>query len=199
MFPALLMLAGAAQTGGNILNAAMGFVNANQTASVNRARIRMLQSNAEMQMATATGEANKVRDQLDAVTGNQAGFFAAGNIDPTSGSPAFLAAQSAAQAELDVMAVTARGLQGRADAYGQIANATAQTADAQRGALIGAGSAFLNTISSWASLGIQGGKGAPAGGGASGGTSSGFAPLRLQGFGGYAGGGYGGGATGGVY
>jgi hypothetical protein len=164
MFPALLALAGAAQTGGNILNAAMGFVNANQTASINRQRIRMLQSNADMQMATATGEANKVRDQLDAVTGAQAGFYAAGNIDPTSGSPAFVAAQSAAQAELDTMAAMARGLQGRADAFGQIANVRAQTADAQRGALIGAGTAFLNTVSSWASLGTQAGRSAPGGG-----------------------------------
>jgi hypothetical protein len=165
MFPALLMLAGAAQTGGNILQAAMGFVNAGQTAAVNRQRVRMLQSNADMQMANAAGEANRVRDQLDAVTGNQAGFYAAGNIDPTSGSPAFVAAQSAAQAELDVMAVTARGLQGRADAYGQIANVAAQTSDAWRGAAIGAGTAFLNTVSSWASLGTQAGRAAPAGGG----------------------------------
>lgn len=195
MFPALLALAGAAQTGGNILQAAMGFVNAGQTRAVNRQRIRMLESNAQMQMASASGEANKVRDQLDAVTGAQAGFFAGGNIDPTSGSPAFLAAQSAAQAELDVMAATARGLQGRADAYGQIANVAAQTADAQRAAWVGAGTAFLNTVSSWASLGTQAGRTTGFGGGASPMISAG--PMRLQGFGGA--GGYGAGSTGGLW
>jgi hypothetical protein len=178
MFPALLALAGAAQTGGNILQAAMGFVNAGQTRAVNRQRIRMLESNADMQMFNATGQANRVRDALDDVTGAQAGYFAANNIDPSSGSPAFLAAQSAAQAELDVMAATARGLQGRADAYGQIANVAAQTADAQRGAWIGAGTAFLNTVSSWASLGTQAGRSAP-GGASGGGMSGGYAMPRI--------------------
>jgi hypothetical protein len=196
MFPALLALAGAAQTGGNILQGVMGFVNAAQTRAVNRERTRMLMSNADMQMATATGEANRVRDTLDAVTGTQAGFFAGGNIDPTSGSPAFVAAQSAAQAELDVLTSTARGLQGRADAFGQIANVAAQTADAQRAAYVGAGTAFLNTVSSWASLGLQGGRGAPSGGRSTPMISPG--PMRLQGFGG-SGGGWGQGSTGGLW
>jgi hypothetical protein len=196
MFPALLALAGAAQTGGGILQAAMGFANAGETRAVNRERMRMLRSNADMQMATATGETNRVRDQLDAVTGTQAGFFAGGNIDPTSGSPAFVAAQSAAQAELDVLAGTARGLQGRADAFGQIANVAAQTADAQRGALIGAGTAFLSSVSNWASLGLQAGRGAASGPGPS--ISSG--PMRLQGAGSGGGGfGFGFGSTGGFW
>jgi hypothetical protein len=145
--------------------------NAEFTGAINRERLRVLQSNADLSTRRGAFEAGKVRDQLEQVTGAQAGFFAAGNIDPTQGSPAFLAAQSAAQAELDVMAATARGMQGRADAFQQMANVQGQTADAWTGAktaqntaMIGAGTAFLNTASQWASLGMKqwGGGATPA-------------------------------------
>lgn len=178
MIQALLLLAGAAQAGQGVLQAASGFANAAQTRTINRERLRILQGNADLAVQRGGFEAGRVRDRLDEVTGQQAGYFAAGNLDPTFGSPAFLAAESAAQAELDAMAATARGFQGRAEAYGQMAGVITQTQDAQNAARIGAGSAFLNTLGGWASLGLRGGLG-----GAGAPTTVSAGPMRLQGSG----------------
>lgn len=190
MFPALLALAGAAQTAGNILQAGSGFAQAGMLRSQNRQRMRLLRDQAELATMQGTAEGNRVRDQLDDVTNAQAGYFAANNIDPTWGSPAFLAAESAAQAEMDILTAGARGQQRRADAFQQIANLEAQNTDASRAAIIGAGSAFLNTVSQWASLGLQAGR--MAGGGGSAPAASG--PMLLAGGGqrGGSGGGWGG-------
>jgi hypothetical protein len=107
-----------------------------------------LKNNADMALRQSTFEQNRVSNQLDSVFSAQVGTFAGGNLDPTSGSPAILQLQSAAQAETDRQLLGARGAGARADAYGEMAGNKSRFADAAQ-------AAYLNTASTWLQTGTE--------------------------------------------
>lgn len=112
---------------------------------ITRQKQAILRQNADMAMTRSTFEQNRIDDQVDAVTGAQVNYFAGGNLDPASGSPAVMQAMSAAQGETDKMLAAARGAQERADAFQQISDLESGLG-AQRQALSwGIGTTLLET------------------------------------------------------
>ncbi|MCA3685274.1 MAG: hypothetical protein IOC02_14320 [Methylobacterium sp.] len=112
---------------------------------ITRQKQATLRQNADMAMTRSTFEQNRIDDQVDAVTGAQVNYFAGGNLDPATGSPAVLQAMSAAQGETDKMLAAARGAQERADAFQQISDLESGLG-AQRQALSwGIGTTLLET------------------------------------------------------
>lgn len=99
-----------------------------------RSRTAALQTAMGLATTKAGYQQGQIEDQRDATLARQANFFAGGNIDMTTGSPAILAAQTEALAEQDQLMAAARGAQERADYAGQIAGLWNKVDDA-RGAM----------------------------------------------------------------
>jgi hypothetical protein len=157
----------------SIFGAQSNFRNAKR---ITRARQATLRQNADMAMMRSTFEQNRIDDQLDAVTGAQVNYFAGGNLDPSSGSPAVLQAMSAAQGETDKMLAAARGAQERADAFQQISDLESGL-DAQRQSMSWSiGSTLLETAGDLARMWPR--TGGASGSGASGGSDNSFARAR---------------------
>ncbi len=148
-----------------------------QAKRVTRMKQATLKANADMAMAQSTFEQNRIDDQIDAVQGAQVNYFAGGNIDPTSGSPAILQAMTEAQGETDKMLVAARGVQQRADAYQQISDLESGLSDQRVGMSYGVGTTLLNTASEL--LAMFGPKGQFGGGGSKGGRGS-SGPMNIR-------------------
>jgi hypothetical protein len=182
----LLLASGALQTAGQAFGAFQGLQQARQAKSQARQKIYALQGQADLATLQGTAQANQALDAGEAVIAGQAGYFAANNIDFQSNAPAFLAAETAARVQMDVLTAQARGQQGRADAFSQMASVQSQADDASRAGAIGVGTAFLNTLNSWASLGLQGAKGGMFGSGG-GGAPKASGPMMLRSFAGWSG------------
>ncbi|MGL5446412.1 MAG: hypothetical protein ACRDBL_03785, partial [Rhabdaerophilum sp.] len=118
-----------------------------QAKRVTRMKQATLRQNADMAMAQSTFEQNRVDDQIDAVQGAQVNYFAGGNLDMTSGSPAVLQAMTEAQGETDKMLLAARGVQKRADAFQQISDLESGLNDQRVAMSYGVGTTMLNTAS----------------------------------------------------
>lgn len=115
-----------------------------------------LMQNAEMSRLKSTFEQNRIDDSLAQAQGDQINYYAGGNIDPMSGSPAVLSAMSSMQAETDKLLVAARGQSEVADAWGQIQGLQSRVADKRKALGYGVATTLLNTASQWASLGTKG-------------------------------------------
>lgn len=149
-----LMLASGALTGAQGAMSIFGQLSGNRAAKrATRAKVATLNSNIDMMGKETAFEQSRIYDQVDATLGAEVNFFAGGNIDPTSGSPAILQAMTAAQGETDVMIAGARGAQKRADAFQQIADLEMGQSDKNNALTYGIGTTILNTASQWASLG----------------------------------------------
>lgn len=153
-----------------------------QTAALRRqARLRVgqLQTNAEITGMRSAFEQGRIEDQVDAVQARQENHFAAGNIDPTSGSAAILQAQTEALGMQDQMLIAAKGQQERADIFGQIAATWGRADDASRAGALNIASTVLSAAGKLA--GISGDVAAKTGGwGAAGGNATSFAPAASQ-------------------
>jgi len=112
-----------------------------------------LRQNADMVMKEAGFEINRLDDQIDAVHGAQTNFYAGGNLDPASGSPAIVQALTAAQGETDKMLLAAKGQSARADMFQQISDLESRLDDARKGFALGVGTQLLSTATQW--LGLQ--------------------------------------------
>ena len=105
-----LTIASAAFKGAGALMSIFGAGAQNRAARrVTRQQQATLRDNADMAMMRSTFEQNRIDDQIDATTGAQVNYFAGGNLDPASGSPAVLQAMTTAQGETDKMLAAARG------------------------------------------------------------------------------------------
>jgi hypothetical protein len=131
-----------------------------QQKRVMRMQQAQLRQNADLEMMQSTVEQNKVDDQLDDIYGAQTDFFAGGNLDPTSGSPAILQAMTAAQGETDKMMIAARGQTNRANMFQQILDLETGISDARKAHAFGVGTQLLNTASTWAGIAGKAPKGA---------------------------------------
>jgi hypothetical protein len=118
-----------------------------------RTKLRNLQikANADLSDRQATFEQNRTQSQLDSVLKQQLDFASTGNLDPTSGSPAFARLQSAAQAETDRMLIGARGAVSRADAFTGVAENSSQLADSAKGVRLSIGADMISTATDWLS------------------------------------------------
>ncbi|MCA3675527.1 MAG: hypothetical protein IOC02_14500 [Methylobacterium sp.] len=112
---------------------------------ITRQKQATLRQNADMAMMRSTFEQNRIDDQIDATTGAQVNYFAGGNLDPSSGSPAVLQAMTTAQGETDKMLAAARGAQERADAFQQISDLESGLGAQRRAMSWGIGTSLLET------------------------------------------------------
>jgi hypothetical protein len=161
--------------GKSALNTAGGlFSLAGQQDRMRMQNARLLQ-NANMAVRQSTFEQNRVTRQLDGVLAAQVGGFATGNLDPTSGSPAFLQLQSAAQAETDRMLIGARGVAARADAFAAMAENEAQFSDSVTGTMLNIAGDWLNTKTEWDVMKAKNSKGMMQAAG----PKAGFNPFGL--------------------
>lgn len=149
-----------------------------------RAQLGVLQDNYELAGMKGAFQQGQVSDQVDAAIGRQANFFASGNMDFASGSPALLAAQTAALGMQDQMLIGARTLQDRAAISAQKAGVASRYDDAMSANSFNMASVVLNTASNLASIG---GNAAKAGGfqgfsgfGGSGGAGGFGGPLDIR-------------------
>lgn len=168
-----LMLVSAALTGAQGGMSIFGQLMGNRGAKrATRAKVATLRSNIDTIGKQAGFEQSRIYDQVDATLGAQVNFFAGGNIDPTSGSPAILQALTAAQGETDVALAGARGAQKRAETFQQIADLEMGQSDRNTALTFGIGTTLLNTASQWVGLGnSMNQKGAFSGGGSTGASS----------------------------
>lgn len=117
-----------------------------------RFQVAQLESNADISSQKQGFDQSRIQDQVDASIARQQNYFASGNIDFTSGSPAILAAQSEAIGMQDQMLTAARGQQDRADIYGQIAGIRGKMDDARKANSMNVASTILNTVGKLASI-----------------------------------------------
>lgn len=129
---------------------------------------------------------SRVEDNLDATLGRQAAFFAGGNFDMATGSPAVLAAQSEALATQDAAAAAAQGARERADAWGQIAGVWSKQNEARVAGAYNIASTVLSTATKLAGLGMKAGGFDPSGSAMTAAASAGpldINPLSYSGLG----------------
>lgn len=156
-----------------------------QTAAMRRqarTQVAQLQSNIDTSSRRTAFEQGKVIDAVDATVARQANFFASGNMDAASGSPAILAAQTEAMGMQDQMLLAARGAQERADMYGQISSIWNKADDANRAGAFNLASTALGTVGKLATIagGQPGGWGSLLTGGASSGASPIGQPMDIR-------------------
>jgi hypothetical protein len=134
-----------------------------QAKRVTRMKQMQLRDNADMVMRQSTFEQNRLQDQVDATLGAEVNFFAGGNLDPTSGSPAVLQAMSAAQGETDRQLIGARAVTQRADMFQQISDLESRLSDQRTGMSYGVATTLINTASDLLGMfGKPGGQGGSA-------------------------------------
>jgi hypothetical protein len=117
-----------------------------------------LMKNNDGIMQRSTFEQNRITDVVEDIQAKQLNAAAGGNLDPTSGSPAFAMAQAEMESETDRLLTGARGMQERADNFGQIASLQSQLSDKRTALSWGVGSTLLKTAQSLVDLGGQAAK-----------------------------------------
>lgn len=149
--------------GKSALNTAGGLFSLSGQQDRMRMQNARLMQNANMALRQSTFEQNRVTRELDGVLAAQVGGFATGNLDPTSGSPAFVQLQSAAQAETDRMLIGARGVAARADAFSAMAENQSSFSDSVTGTMLNIAGDWLNTATEWQGMKAKKGMTMPAG------------------------------------
>ncbi len=173
-----LTIASAAFKGAGALMSLFGAGAQNRAARrVTRQQQATLRDNADMAMMRSTFEQNRIDDQIDATTGAQVNYFAGGNLDPASGSPAVLQAMTTAQGETDKMLAAARGAQERADAFQQISDLESGLGAQSRAMSWGIGTTLLGTAGDLAQM-FRPKTGAYGASGGSSGPDNSFARAR---------------------
>lgn len=124
---------------------------------------RIARDNAADALAKGTFDANRQLAATDRTLAGQTASVAARGFDPAAGSPLVIQGLSAAQGEIDRALIVAGANQEAANQYFNAAGAVARGASAQKAGVLGAATALLSGISSFAGLG-RGGASSPAAG-----------------------------------
>lgn len=132
----IMLLAGTALQGiGKLASGAQGGYIADWQANLAHGNTELLRKRSEIEglgadlaRAKATLEETRTREQLDRVLGGETAHYAASNLDPVSGSPLLLQGFSAAQGQVDINLIRARGGVEAAAAHGRAAGTLAEAA-----------------------------------------------------------------------
>lgn len=170
---ALLMASTAVGVGGSLFKSFRSSSVGKLQSSIARQNTELLLKSAEAQdgmvdfaNARSNFEATRIRDAVRKVAGAQVTHWASNNLDPTKGSPALIAMQTAAQGEADVGLALAQGWLDVADIrtrqanmYGDVATSSWQEAQIKERAFenrmagyFGAAGTLLMSARAWPGL-----------------------------------------------
>lgn len=171
--------------GGSLFQGLAGMSSHNLSAELAGGNADLLRTQAQIaagkaDLAVVRGNYDEflTRRKVGSVLASETAHFAAGNVDPTYGSPLMIQGFTAAQGEVDAQMIRARMMGERADALTGAANIEAQAAGQQYKAASEKGAAITSLVSGIFNAGTSflnagGGKWPGLQGGSQGGTSSG--------------------------
>lgn len=141
--------------GSTAIGAAGQLSQASAAQSAANMQAKIYESQAKTRAAQASFDESRVRDQVGAILGGQTAYYASSGLDVTQGSPVTIAAQTAAQGEVDAVLTRQKG---QADAAGLNLQAEQERQagkQAMMQGVFGAGTTLLSgfgSVARWSSL-----------------------------------------------
>ena len=144
-----MMASSLLSAGGALMGGAGGLMGGNAKNRAAKIAAQVENDNAQLSLQEGSFNAARIGEQTRRATDAGGAFFAANNLDPTYGTPAFLAAMNEAQGESDRQIALSRGMTGFADHKMKAASLIASGRDAQVAGNLSMATSVLKAASSF--------------------------------------------------